>query len=101
YEHYRDGERFFRQQLIQRLLLPEGIIRRMCQEFLIKPDLIQAALMGHFAGRASSEPRFVIVDMVGPPFLFVLACRLLIIPIDQLYWTKSAIMRQLISNTSR
>src|SRR5260221_6179980 len=80
---YRDGERYFRQQLIQRLLLPEGIIRQMCQEFLIKPDLIQAALMGHFAGWASSEPRFVIVEMVGPPFLFVLACRLLIIPIDQ------------------
>ena len=66
-EQRGDGERLFGEDLVERLVAPEGVIRGMRGDLVPEADLLHAALFGELAGGAGAHPHIVVVVVACPP----------------------------------
>src|SRR5262249_39109832 len=66
-QHHRRFQRLFGEQLVNGLVLPEGVVSRMLDELVPEAELIQAAAATQLAGRDRLHPHVVLVVVVAPP----------------------------------
>src|SRR5262249_4501409 len=59
--------RLFGEQLVNGLVLPEGVISRMLDELVPEAELIQSAAATQFPGRGRLHPHVVLVVVAAPP----------------------------------
>ena len=83
--HQHDGHRdaLLGEDLIQRLLLPEGVISGMVHDLGGEAHLLETVQPRHVARRARAQPGVIIIIVIGPPGETAVASRFLAVKISQ------------------
>src|SRR6266404_2191171 len=98
-DQQRYVQRFFGQQLVDRLLLPEGVVGGVVGDGAPETKLLESAGSSHVTGRSSSQVLVVSIAISGPPLLLRFSCCFLVVDVvERAVLAKGAIMEPVVSN---
>ena len=100
-DHHRHGDRLFREQPVDRLLLPPGVISRVRRQLPPEAGLLQAVRSRHRPRGATAQPGVVTVVGFAPPLLAAATCRLLVVSkLERALGAKSAVVEPVVAHPS-
>ncbi len=97
YEHHGNLERLGRQRPIDGLIAPEGVVARMLEDLLPKPDLVEAVTPSELARRARVHVEVIVVEVAAPPLDLRLAARLLVVYVRHHLLPESAVVEPVVA----
>src|SRR6202140_4709595 len=95
HDGYRDAS--FGEDLIQRLLLPEGVIGWVGHDLGSEAYLLETVQPRHVARCAYAQPCVIVIIVIGPPRKIAAASRFLVMKIRKAVETKRAVVEQVLA----
>src|SRR3984957_5279601 len=92
-----NGDRFGGEELVDGLILPEGVVAGVRDDLLPEAGLLEAAPFSQLAGRAGAHEHVVVVKVAGPPLHRIVAGAVLLVDVGHVLLAEGAIMEPVVS----